>query len=346
MAQAKIENAGKILLGNQIVIGSPSLEKPYMCVYLRNTWTWQQLDKVSGKTLKRFLPAINSNILRLIENQEQTALRIEIKGAPLEFIDGEYTPVTCINGEIIYSHRSSPNYWLYAVKTNGKSQWWLGNAENKNLRRGWGWLREVKQTDAHIDPWMATSWKWYDSAERKWTTTHTMQIKTLTREQIVELEVIKRTKILDEAFNAKIVEYKKKTEAAEQHASAHTSVSRMLFNNLSQPDRLQLVDKAPFRAIFRREDLCSVCFSKDETTKCIHSDCTGACAKCRGDDHDKTCCACKKEQILTCPICLDKYPPSFINRFPCHHGVCWKCHCHSYEAKKPIINCPLCRKKI
>ena len=87
--------------------------------------------------------------------------------------------------------------------------------------------------------------------------------------------------------------------------SEHKEVSRELFNKLAKGERFAVVDTSKFRAVFKKNDLCSCCFSDAKTTKCIHQDCTGACAKCRGDNEDADCCACGKKQVMECPICQD-----------------------------------------
>ena len=106
----------------------------------------------------------------------------------------------------------------------------------------------------------------------------------------------------------------------EQHSKRvddYRNMSRVLFNNLSKEERVKLADTSTFRTLFKKEDLCSCCLASKKTTKCIHSDCTGACETCREDNEDAICCACGKEQILECPVCQSNFPPSFMNIFKC-----------------------------
>jgi hypothetical protein len=283
----------------------------------------------------------------MMNNQEKTAREsnLEIKNHPIESLNGIWVP-TPVGEEVVYASEANHDRWMYIVKNGERQEWWMGTTTNKNQRRAWGWFREVKRNDNYVEPWNVTSWRWYNSATENWTLIDNVDVMVMTRQNIITRAVkIKADKIRREC-DEQIAEIKHEMARVREFAQSHMKVSSLLFNNLTTEERRKLIDKSEFRAIFRAEDLCSVCFSKDKTTKCVHADCTGACAKCRGGDQDAACCACGKEQILECPVCMESHPPSFMNRFPCLHAVCWRCHCKSYEAKKPILKCPMCRKNI
>ena len=347
MAQACGENAGKILFRNQISHHHSFSNKLYMCVHLRNRWSWQELDKVSAKSFKKNLPQITNNITEILNNQVKTTKNsnMEMKNCPIDAFNGTWVP-NPVGEEVAYVNLMNNNRWLYLVQNNGNPEWWIGTTPNKNAKRPWGWLRQAQATTQYLEPWDVQTWKWYNDQTKKWIPNSTIEFQVETKEMTIDKTVIKRVSILEKAFEAKMDEYREKVKIATDHAHHHEAVSRLLFNNLTTEERRTLIDKSEFRALFREEDLCSVCFSKDKTTKCVHADCTGACAKCRGGDQDAACCACGKEQILECPVCMESHPPSFMNRFPCLHAVCWRCHCKSYEAKKPILKCPMCRKNL
>ena len=95
----------------------------------------------------------------------------------------------------------------------------------------------------------------------------------------------------------------------------------------------------------------SYCFScyklSVEKHKCIHFDCNGMCAECIKNvlTLDK-CPACKKPQIIQCPICLEKWSVRSCKIMNCGHGVCYKCMNRSWkEMGKGITQCPTCRSK-
>ena len=358
MAQACSENAGKILLRNQIISRSPfSPNEPHICIHLRNNWTWQELSKVSAKTFKKHIEHITNNIAILINNQNQTIgdLNIEIKKCPFAGANGIWIP-TSEGDQISYVKQSDSNRWLYLTQPVGSAppnslagaQWWLGTKDNKIAKKAWGWVREMKPAGNNdkVELWNVSKWKYYSDDTKKWTNADVMEVTVITKEIEIKRMIKERTKALKETCDDKVCEYQNKMKNAEIISTEHRQASKLLFNNLNKEDRIKLIDKTPFRRIFKIEDLCSVCFASEKTTKCVHADCTGACANCRGENQDAKCCACNKEQILECPVCMENYPPSFINRFSCRHGVCWRCFSQSYVAKKPIIKCPMCRKNI
>jgi len=93
----------------------------------------------------------------------------------------------------------------------------------------------------------------------------------------------------------------------------------------------------------------SYCFSCYKMSlkkyKCIHFDCVGMCSECINNVlTSDECPACKKPQIIQCPICLDKWSVRSCQIMKCGHGVCYKCTNRSWkEMGKGITQCPTCR---
>ena len=93
----------------------------------------------------------------------------------------------------------------------------------------------------------------------------------------------------------------------------------------------------------------SNCFSCHKLSikkhKCIHFDCPGMCMECINNvlTLDK-CPACKKPQIIQCPICLEKWSVRSCKVMNCGHGVCYKCLNRSWtQMGKGVTQCPTCR---
>ena len=244
------------------------------------------------------------------------------------------------------------NYWLYQVN----NFWWVGTTDNMRHRRAWGFLRQRANAPIARTPWEVTQWRyWHPTSPSNNTNTPTgswknsidIKIILLSPEGILKEKYRNKENELSKTYNSSFNQLEiLKIESAQQ-IEDHKKVSEQLFNKLSKEDRLTLIDKAPFRKLFKNERLCSRCFGAGKIiTKCIHIDCQGACETCRGTDKDKDCCACGKEQKLQCPICFDTFPPSFMNIFGCKHGICWKCYSKAFECNKPIKKCPMCRENI
>lgn len=89
---------------------------------------------------------------------------------------------------------------------------------------------------------------------------------------------------------------------------------------------------------------CSKITDKKHT--CIHFDCRGMCIDClKNILNEDICPACKRPQIITCPICLEKWSVRSCNIMHCGHGVCYKCINRSWaEMGKGIEQCPQCRQ--
>ena len=93
----------------------------------------------------------------------------------------------------------------------------------------------------------------------------------------------------------------------------------------------------------------SNCFSCHKLSikkhKCIHFDCPGMCPECINTVLTlDQCPACKKPQIIQCPICLEKWSVRSCKIMNCGHGVCYKCLNRSWtQMGKGVTQCPTCR---
>ena len=93
----------------------------------------------------------------------------------------------------------------------------------------------------------------------------------------------------------------------------------------------------------------SNCFSCHKLSikkhKCIHFDCPGMCYECINNVLTlDQCPACKKPQIIQCPICLEKWSVRSCKIMNCGHGICYKCLNRSWtEMGKGVKQCPQCR---
>jgi hypothetical protein len=80
---------------------------------------------------------------------------------------------------------------------------------------------------------------------------------------------------------------------------------------------------------------------------CVIDGCPGMCAR-DFDEYNpegfEECFCCKKKQELECPICYDtKSVGEMVCGKNCSHHICWKCYGMSCQARKQIIDCPMCR---
>jgi len=230
-----------------------------------------------------------------------------------------------------------------------KYEWWIGVTDNMEARKGWGFLRQKRATTNSIAPWQVNKWLAWNkpgAQEGKWLE-QPIKVEKMDNEWEVNRAIESKTKELAKQTQETIDTCNATLNSMAKLMSNHKEVSRELFNRLTKEERLAVVDTSKFRAIFKKDDLCSCCFSDAKTTKCIHQDCTGACAKCRGDNEDADCCACGKKQVMECPICQeDNFPVSFMKIFHCKHGVCYKCYSQAYELKRELKKCPMCRVDI
>lgn len=115
-----------------------------------------------------------------------------------------------------------------------------------------------------------------------------------------------------------------------------------IFSSLSEtPKRVENL----FNTI--NENFCKGCYKMCvKKFKCIHFDCPGMCQECiQQVTSTKQCPACKKPQILTCPICIEQWNVRSCKILNCGHGICYKCCNRKWnEMGEGIIICPQCRK--
>ena len=115
-----------------------------------------------------------------------------------------------------------------------------------------------------------------------------------------------------------------------------------IFSSLSEtPKRVENL----FNTI--NENFCKGCYKMCvKKFKCIHFDCPGMCQECiQQVTSTKECPACKKPQILTCPICIEQWNVRSCKILNCGHGICYKCCNRKWnEMGEGIIICPQCRK--
>ena len=339
--------------GNLKIINS----KVQICVQLNGRWRYQELSQVSANSFKKYRSKISENAFNLIQMFNESKTDIEITGAPASSSgtiinniwrdeadqrkEGEETKVYSCNG-----------FWLYCItrlKGNGphprpkEYQWWIGTTENMAERKGWGFFRNNWATISDICG--VRSWKCWDRGEGKWFNIPNIKILLLSKEVKIAREVAKQIQKKTNDLDGIMELAHTQISWAQDRMERHKSITCELFNKITKKERLILIDK--YHDVFKEGDLCSCCFRNAPSLKCIHQDCCGACETCRGDNVDKTCCACGKEQILECPICLEDRPPSFMKIFKvCKHSICWHCYAMSFEAKKAIVKCPKCRQRI
>ena len=339
-------------------IGLPKQNSPYVCVYLRGRWQWQPIKNISGNTFKDVREQMYKNIHKCLQEKIVTEKQYGIiigdcTTSTKDYINGKWQPVesSMVNeGEFnVYVDIMGQRY-LYCVKTpvdnHMKYQWWMGVTDNMQRRKGWGFLRQKTPTTDSIPPWQVNKWLVWERPQNRWAE-HAITVEKMDKEWEIKQGVDSRTKELIKQTQETIDTCNVTLNSTTELMNKHKEVSRELFNKLTKEERLAVVDSAKFRAIFKQDDLCSCCLRDAKTTKCIHLDCTGACAVCRGDDEDADCCACGKKQVMECPICqLDNFPKSFMKIFKCKHAVCYKCYSTAYELKRELKNCPLCREII
>jgi len=344
--------------------------EPFICIKIHGRWKWQRLETISaakwGENKKKISQRISILGQNLVVGEKQ--MMIEIVGSSTTSapnINGIWNPIDVPHEDFpnefnVYKKHAADRYLYCSIlQVNGeptKYRWWIGTEDNMKSRKSWGFMKQHTPTTSPFPPWQINQWDdWNNSAGSaagaNWQSpSTTIQVSAMDKDYILK----KERKKLDAEFDIlkkKLEDNVKSTLQAcdtirEQYSKRvdnYRNMSRVLFNNLSKEERVKFADTSTFRTLFKKADLCSCCLASKKTTKCIHSDCTGACETCRGDNEDAICCACGKEQILECPICQTSFQPSFMNIFKCKHAVCWKCNCKAHEAKRPLKKCPMCR---
>ena len=337
----------------------------YVCVYLNRRWKWNSLDQISSNTFRKYQEKITKSVYKLAQNtsMDEKYCTIKISGASgtnATHINGSYYPIVDEikeNGINVYLRDSHPNLnmsngrWLY---WDSGSKWRIGNTRNMKTRHTMGWLMTsdlVGDPNADGRPWMIPSdkWKVWDGTDNsgRWNNGN------ITIELLTGISQISREQFKD--MENKLSTIKKQVDRYKEFEKINSNLlngCKELFNRLNTNQKHQLIKNGSiFPKIFKNTKLCAVCFSADENIKkCVHFDCPGACLKCRNAHADGgcpgTCTACGKEQKLKCPVCLEVFEAKNLNIFTCGHCTCWKCHCLSFQHKKPIKKCPTCRHKI
>ena len=124
------------------------------------------------------------------------------------------------------------------------------------------------------------------------------------------------------------------------------SLMKKMFDCLNAEQKAEM--KAEFKDVSFFKDRCTCC-DKHTTnkSKCIHSDCPGMCSECHDNsigENVRTCPACNRSQVLTCPVCLDeKQGNEMFKSDVCSHHVCYKCIVTGLQTNHPIESCPMCR---
>ena len=336
----------------------------FVCVRLFGRWQWKRLESISQKTFREHRTKIIQTVRNLSENTPKSddECSIDISGATgsnTAHINGIFYPIPeqkKADGYMVYlrddDSAGNSRRWLYRDK---KQSWRVGNTNSMQSRATMGWLfnRRLPGNEA-IDtpkPWMIPhdTWKVWDGSDNEG---HFEDCSGILISQIKESDHESKYKVALQALQ-KDMDMMGACLAQQSNENDYLlDGCKLLFNQLSTDEKHKLLeDESIFRHIFKKKDLCSVCFSVDKVVeKCIHIDCPGSCSACRKNHADSgcpgTCGACGKKQELQCPICFDVFDEKNLNIFKCRHCVCWKCHCSSYQAKKALKKCPTCRAKI
>lgn len=359
MASPCEDNGGKILSGAEIIRIQRHLpvdiaaenKTLYICSFDRGRWKWVQFKQISQKNYKKYK---DTNIDECIkgyrfEKRPSHCHPIKISGATgsnAHQINGTFYPQPQekkADNRIVYlRHDNNLNKrWLYWVPA--ASKWRLGNTRYKNERKAVGWLRNIPENGIdNFSPWEipVNTWKIWDGADNQgsWNNCPAFKIELVNDELACELE--RKTELLQKANEI----IKGVTDLNDKYRE----VSAILFNKINKKDKLDIINSvAHLKMIFKKENICSSCFSCKTTTPCVHFDCPGACEECRKElDVVDKCCACGKSQKMQCPVCFDTFTTDHLEIFKCRHCICLRCYLTSYKVNKNIKKCPTCRAVI
>ena len=151
---------------------------------------------------------------------------------------------------------------------------------------------------------------------------------------------------LQNRFNSLPSEKRKKLSSLSSEIKTWNKIEKEIFSGIistlcETPSRVNTL----FDTI--NQKYCFSCsYLTDKKHKCIHFDCRGMCLNCLNNIlNEDTCPACRRPQIITCPICLEKWSVRGCNIMQCGHGVCYKCINRSWnEMGEGINKCPQCRQ--
>lgn len=361
MTEACAENEGKVLCRSQIKLvqklqlytdtnNHRIWNQLYICIHKNRKWRWENLHCLSSVNFKKYKEKIINAANISTRHFEKHECPIEINnctGGNADHINGIWCPVPELkmNKEYQVYKKVRGGGWLYPV-TQGKTyQWWIGNWDNFRRRCAFGKCRTKKINydggDAIIPPpWIHKKWFIWDNCddgEEKWTW-------RTNREHGFTLKILKQ----DSELYKRISNLKDDSNKLTIQKMEMLDILKELYHKFPKEERKNLVD-IKLKNYFNKASLCTLCFSIDKPiSKCLHFDCIGACNDCRneaknGGGGDGSCCACGKQQIMECPICLDSHTEQYLKILPCKHCVCWKCFCNSYEIGRPLKKCPNCR---
>jgi hypothetical protein len=368
-------NKGKVLCRSQIKLnarqrhfshptsgGHRIWDERYICIFKNRQWRWENLLSLSAANFKKYQKNIidAGNISSKYFETHELPIKIENSvGGNAGNINGCWCPIPEEKREYefqVYRHTNSGD-WLYPTTerrvvvdgspSGGRTtfQWWIGNWSNFQKRKAWGKCRSQKKSYPGGDtiippPWTLKKWIIWDTEDpNKWAW---REVKPA-----FSLSVLKNN---IESIN-KISSLKNDCNNLTTQKMEMLGIIKELYLKSSKEERKNLMN-IKLKNYFNNASVCTLCFSIDKPiSKCLHFDCIGACDDCRkeaksGGGGDGSCCACGKQQIMECPICLDTHTEQYLKILPCKHCVCWKCFCNSYELKRPLIKCPNCRKTI
>ena len=357
MARASQNLEGLVYCRSQIHFGEIKdkfIEIPwderFICIWKRKKFMWERLSALSASNYKKYKKHVfdREPAIQMLSRN----FPVEISGAIGEFkenidrVNGIYIPIPEVrraDEHNIYKKQGDNDLWLYPVfKDDGaKIQWWIGQRKNcfRNPRRAWGYAHSEKISPESLPPPSCLWWIFdgLDAQHLKWEQKTNIILTTLS------------TKTNNEKHLEVHLENSELKEAILRTQNEHLMNLVKSYYNKITPELRKTLFNDTLKNIFKKAEICSVCYSHKPLTKCLHFDCIGACQDCRkqareGGGGDGSCCACGKQQKLECPICLDEHSEQYLKILECKHVVCWKCFCNSYEAKRPIKKCPKCRK--
>ena len=342
-------------------------DRKFMCIFKNRKWIWEPLSQLSATNYTKYHKQFHDpkNCAPLEPNE--TPIAIECNNCNFESnrnkINGIYTPIheeKHDNDLQVYKKEGDNDLWLYQVlfDNNTKMQWWIGDSINclRRRRKAHGYAHTKKLTHSfatsppaypqNITGGSARHWWIYDGPDLQnlaWKAASTNQndIFAKSAARLSNNEKNMENTICDQSNELKVLK---------SHNSHLTALIKTYYNSIT-PELREKIFETDLKDMFKKSNICSLCFSCKPITKCIHIDCVGCCKECRdaaasGGGGDGTCCACKKTQVLQCPICLDEHTEQYLKILNCSHCVCWKCFCKSYEVQRPIEKCPTCRSAL
>ena len=282
----------------------------------------------------------------------------------LELCPGHESPMIYLKKDVNsnnhhYRRRNDKKcLWLYWVPVEDPppypddilGKWWLGNTYFMKRGRARGFARSsLCPTAAKIDDarlsWSVWTGNDVDHASPgSWVGSAPLRIKRLQYNYDGSFKTDPNQEIKDEFENLKI--------ATKGIVDNYHEIAQKMWNYLPLKQRSSLWEKDnTLQVLLDKNKICKCCFAVSKNkVKCIHFDCPGACLECV-ESYAKSggggeCIACKREQIVQCPICFEEEKSKYLRIFKCRHFVCLKCFIDAFEKKKAIKKCPCCRKAI